>query len=47
MNLIENPDPETIDWTRVVALYNSVNWENRLEKEVKRAFQKSTALFAI
>lgn len=42
MKLIENPDLDTIDWSRVVTIYDNVNWEGRIESEIKRAFQKST-----
>ena len=42
MKLKENPNLDSINWRKIISIYSSVNWVNRTEKDIKRAFLKST-----
>jgi GNAT superfamily N-acetyltransferase len=42
MKLAENPSLNSIDWTRVVELFNNVNWKGRNELDVENSFSNST-----
>lgn len=42
MELQENPRVETINWKQVIAIFDNVNWGNRIEKDLKGAFKKSS-----
>lgn len=42
MILKENPSLETINWNRVIAIFDNANWENRVEEDLKHAFGKSS-----
>ena len=42
MRIEENPNLNTIDWTRVCEIFALVKWSKRIESEIKSAFDKST-----
>jgi GNAT superfamily N-acetyltransferase len=42
MEVIINPDLETIDWKEVSEIFRQVNWGIRLPKAIESAFKKSS-----
>ncbi|MCB0463902.1 MAG: GNAT family N-acetyltransferase [Flavobacteriaceae bacterium] len=42
MEVIINPDLETIDWKEVSEIFQQVNWGIRLPKAIEHAFKKSS-----
>ena len=42
MKVKENPNLNQINWTRVVAIFALVKWSERIESEIKAAFEQST-----
>lgn len=42
MRVDENPNLDSVNWTRVVQIFSLVQWTERIEIEVKSAFEKST-----
>ncbi|RZK20918.1 MAG: GNAT family N-acetyltransferase [Pedobacter sp.] len=37
-----NPDLDQIDWKRILALFQKINWKHRLAEEIELAFKNST-----
>lgn len=42
MEVVINPDLETIDWKEVSEIFQQVNWGIRLPKAIENAFKKSS-----
>ena len=42
MEVIINPDLETIDWKEVSGIFQQVNWGIRQPEDIKNAFKKSS-----
>ena len=42
-----NPDLTSIDWQRVLQLFQEINWKHRLAEEIEKAFRMSTSTLFI
>jgi len=42
MRVVENPNLDQINWTRVVEIFALVKWSVRIESEIQAAFKQST-----
>jgi len=42
-----NPDLTSIDWQRVLQLFQEINWKHRLAEEIEKAFKMSTSTLFI
>ncbi|WP_231460259.1 hypothetical protein [Pedobacter sp. Leaf132] len=44
---ILNPDLDTINFERILELFQKINWKHRIASEIESAFRKSTSTLFI